>query len=180
MNSLIEGVRKRFEPLIQEQARKIEFIDYNYKAAMMEFAATELQLTNSTKKSIKFPWGTLGFTSSKGKLEVDDAPLAAYTLLQDGQDEAVILTINIAELRDKAQNEPLDSFERMLYSMVKDAFEIHTEEVEDAEDKIVAAKPTTGLSFGIKASALPADVDNLPGVHRIKPDHALGNFAVKH
>lgn len=179
-DTLIAGVQERFEGQINEQKRRIEWIDATYGNAMKEFA-TE-QLIGAKSKSVKLPWATLGFRASKGAVEVTDPGTAAYTLIGEEAYGAVRLTIDLGALCDEADKDP-DGYASLLLDAIGDSWCVKYTEEGLAKNKAIVEKAAlpVGVNVSIMAGQLP-DVlpDSLIGVSRKAPESPLGTFYVKH
>lgn len=178
MEALVKGIQSRFGALIKEQANKLAWLDAQYRPAMMEFTASEL--VGSKSKSVKLPWATLAFRATKGKLEVVDAPMAAYSLLEEGLEEAVTVTLTLGELKKLADE---DSLADVLLESAREALKAKfLPPLEEGGDVVLSAvECLPGVSVAIQGAKVP---DVIPkgakGLTRAKPDHPLGDFSVKH
>lgn len=172
---LIAGINERFEGQIKEQKRRIDWIDNCYGPAMKEFAKNQLE--GGKQKSVKLPWATLGFRATKGKLEVTDAPLAAWTLLQQNgperqYDKAITVKINLGELSE-SDFEAFDSVFTMLHFVFMSAL--------DDAGELKSVSVPNGMEFSIVASHVPDELpEGVKGLERKKSDEPLGEFYVKH
>lgn len=172
---LIAGINERFEGQIKEQKRRIDWIDNCYGPAMKEFAKNQLE--GGKQKSVKLPWATLGFRATKGKLEVTDAPLAAWTLLQQNgpdreYDKAIKVEINLGELSE-SDPEAFDS----IFMVVEQAFIRRL----NMEGELKSVSVPNGMEFSIVASHVPDEIpEGVKGLERKKSEDPLGEFYAKH
>lgn len=182
---LIAGINERFEGQIKEQKRRIDWIDNCYGPAMKEFAKNQLE--GGKQKSVKLPWATLGFRATKGKLEVTDAPLAAWSLLQTDEKlaKAVEVTISLGDilepiLFDRETGEEGESVNTKLVDAIMETFfpEYSSTDEEEKLDKVDVIR---GVKVSILASHVPDEIpEGVKGLERKKSDEPLGEFYVKH
>lgn len=179
-DTLIAGVNERFEGPINEQKRRIDWIDATYGPAMREF--TKSQLEGAKTKSVKLPWATLGYRASKGALEVTDAPTAAFTLIEEGGESAVKLTIDLGALHAAAAADPHGTAD-LLMRAIGDAFEVKYTEEGEAKNEAIIEKATlpSGVDVAILANQVPDELpESLVGLERKAPEDPLGKFYVSH
>ena len=175
-DTLIAGVQERFEGAINEQKRRIEWIDATYGQAMKEFTQSELEGAKS--KSVKLPWATLGFRASKGAVEVADPDTAAYTLIDGGLGSAVSVTLDLGALSSEACKG--DSFGAVASALIDAVVGAFRAEMDECEEVKFAELPS-GVNANILASRLPDILpDSIKGVARKAPESPLGTFYVKH
>lgn len=177
-DTLIAGINERFEGQINEQKRRIAWIDSSYGPAMREFAKSQLE--GSKQKSVKLPWATLGYRASKGAVEVTDAPTAAFTLLEEDCEDAIKLTIDLGALYDHAAT---DRSANELILAIGDAFSVKYTEEGEAQNKAIVEQASLpqGVEVSIVASKVPDEIpETVKGVERKKPEDPLGTFYVKH
>lgn len=68
MDVLIAGVRERFETMIREQESRIKWLDHVFGPGAQAFAAE--RLSGGKAKSLKLPWGTIGFRAKPERFAV--------------------------------------------------------------------------------------------------------------
>lgn len=178
-DTLIAGVNERFEGPINEQKRRIDWIDATYGPAMREFTKSQ---EGAKTKSVKLPWATLGYRASKGALEVTDAPTAAFTIIEADGASAVQLTINVGELHAAALKDR-DGAADMLLSALMEAFDVkYTEEGQAANEAIIDhVELPSGVEAHILGQQVPNDLpEGVLGIERKAPEDPLGKFYVSH
>lgn len=172
-NLLLAGIKERFESMIAEQTRKIEWIDKQYKETMEKYATEKV--IGGKPKSVKLPFATLGFRSSKGAVEVTDAPTAACTLIRAGHGDAVEFTINYAELLSNSDNGAFGA--NLLLKAIQECFYVELNE----KLELVQVHIPSSMRPSIKASLVPSTIgEEIKGVRRNSPANPLGDFYVKH
>lgn len=179
-DTLIAGINERFEGQINEQKRRIAWIDASYGPAMREFAKSQLE--GSKQKSVKLPWATLGYRASKGAVEVTDAPRAAFTLLIHDLLEPIQVTVSLGALAaaikaDENDGESSRGVQSILLEAITDAFNLNV--TDDGE--LQSVDLIDGVSVSITAGKVPDEIpETVKGVERKKPEDPLGTFYVKH
>lgn len=185
MELLVSGIRERYETMIKEQERKVAFLDSYYEGVASKYAEEQIgELAAKVKnapKSIKLSYATLGFRSSKGKTEIEDHGLAAYTLAKAGVDEPLRFTIDVADLKAEAK----ESEARYVLSTLKDLLEPHYElEDPDDPDSAKVLKSVTlfpGVKVQVMAGILPETLpEGAQGISRATSSSGLGKFYVDH
>lgn len=186
MNLLIAGIQERFETMVKEQERKIAFLDGYYGDVASKYTEEEIgELAAKVKnapKSIKLNYATLGFRASKGKTEITDHERAAYTLIEAGVDTPLRFTIDVAELREKAEEKEARYVLETLKELLDPELELKDIEDPDSEKILAGVKVFPGVKVQVMAGLLP---DTLPegveGITRQTPaGSALGKFYVDH
>jgi hypothetical protein len=172
METLIAGIRERFETQVAEQDRKVAWIDQCYEPLMKEVCRTEIEGT--TKKSVKLDWGTLKFVASKGKVEVDDPAGAALELFDEGMQYALRVTLDASALYAAAEGGDIEA--KRILSAMPNMIRSETD-----GEKLVSVTPVPGVSFQVMASAFTEEIpEGLQYIRRAKPEDPLGKFGVSH
>ena len=66
----LDRVKDQMKAMVRDLERRLDAIDYVYKAQAEQITARKLQCQKT--KSVKLPWGTVGFRTSQANVEVED------------------------------------------------------------------------------------------------------------
>ena len=183
MNLLIAGIKERYETMVKEQEHKLSYLERTYGPVMEQYAKAEL--VGKKEKSIKLPYGTIGYRSSAGSTEVSDPKRAAFTLLQQTP-KAVKVSIDLQALltaqettEDIILEGQIKTVLGAIWTSLSPKF-IPEELTSDTTDKIAAVDVLPGISFDFRIKEMPVDLKGIEGVSRSAPTSALGKFYIDH
>ena len=182
MNLLLAGIRERFESKLKEEDRKVDFLDHYYGDVASRFTTDEIaELAAKSKKapkSVKLNYATLGFRATKGKTEIKDHALAAFTLLAAGEDKALRFTVDVNAVRSEADEKEA----RYLLETLKELLDPILGEAEIGEERpLEGVKLFPGVSVQVMAGLLPDELpETVRGISKELPKHPLGKFYVDH